>query len=335
MCGGQKLDLNAMLSQLKAFLEYLRLNRNLSVHTVRAYKSDLNQFICFRAKALRRSADQVPLTDFDRDAVREFLVGLYERGLSARSQARKLAAIRMFGQYLRREEQIDKDPAKSIRTPKLEKKLPAHLEVNEMAQLLSMPDTKSWRNCRDKAILEVFYASGLRLSELVGLDVEHHDLSERLVRVKGKGGREREVPFNQFAAKAVQDYLDHPEREKVIKKVRLAPASGRAVRPVRVRGNPLFINYRGHRLSTRSVDRLVRRYVKAWAVKMGEDPKEFEHISPHALRHSFATHLLARGMNLRAIQELLGHEKLDTTQIYTNLTDDHRLMVYKRSHPRA
>ena len=335
MRGGLRLDLNAMLSQLKVFLEYLRLNRNLSVHTVRAYESDLSQFICFRAKALRRSTDQVPLTDFDRDAVREFLIDLYERGLSARSQARKLAAIRMFGQYLRREEQIDKDPAKSIRTPKLEKKLPAHLEVNEMAQLLGMPDTKSWRNRRDKAILEVFYASGLRLSELVGLDVEHLDLSERLVRVKGKGGREREVPFNQFAAKAVQDYLDHPERKKVIKKAKLSPVSRRAVRPARVRGNPLFINYRGHRLSTRSVDRLVRRYVKAWAVKMGEDPKEFEHISPHALRHSFATHLLARGMNLRVIQELLGHEKLDTTQIYTNLTDDHRTMVYRKSHPRA
>jgi len=335
VCGGLRLDLNAMLSQLKVFLEYLRLNRNLSVHTVRAYESDLSQFICFRAKALRRSADQVPLTDFDRDAVREFLIDLHDRGLSARSQARKLAAIRMFGRYLRREEQIDKDPAKSIRTPKLEKKLPAHLEVNEMAQLLGMPDTKSWRNCRDKAILEVFYASGLRLSELVGLDVEHLDLSERLVRVNGKGGREREVPFNQFAAKAVQDYLDHPERKKVIKKAKLSPVSRRAVRPTRVRGNPLFINYRGHRLSTRSVDRLVRWYVKAWAAKMGEDPKEFEHISPHALRHSFATHLLARGMNLRVIQELLGHEKLDTTQIYTNLTDDHRLMVYKRSHPRA
>ena len=323
MCGGLKLDLNAMLSQLKAFLEYLRLNRNLSVHTVRAYESDLSQFICFRAKVLRRSADHVPLADFDRDAIRAFLQELYDRGLSGKSQARKLAAIRMFGQYLRREELIDKDPAKSIKTPKIEQKLPARLEVNEMAQLLGMPDTKSWRNRRDKAILEVFYASGLRLSELVGLDVEHLDLSERLVRVKGKGGREREVPFNQFAAKAVQDYLDHPERKKVIKKAKLLPASRRAVRTVRVRGNPLFINYRGHRLSTRSVDRLVRRYVKAWAVKMGEDPKEFEHISPHALRHSFATHLLARGMNLRVIQELLGHEKLDTTQIYADIHEPH------------
>ena len=335
MCGGLKLDLNAMLSQLKAFLEYLRLNRNLSVHTVRAYESDLSQFICFRAKVLRRSADQVPLTDFDRLAVREFLQELYDRGLTKESSSRKLSAIRMFGKYLQQEKQWDKNPVRRIFGPKLERKLPVHLEVNEMAQLLGMPDTKSWRDRRDKAILEVFYASGLRLSELVGLDVEHLDLSERLVRVKGKGGREREVPFNQFAAKAVQDYLDHPERKKVIKKAKLSPVSRRAVRPARVQGNALFKNYRGHRLSTRSVDRVVRRYVKAWAVKMGEDPKEFEHISPHALRHSFATHLLARGMNLRAIQELLGHEKLDTTQIYTRLTDDHRLMVYKKSHPRA
>jgi integrase/recombinase XerC len=194
-----------------------------------------------------------------------------------------------------------------------------------MEQLLEMPDTETPLGRRDRAILEMFYASGLRLSELVALDLDDVDLSGRLVRVHGKGGRERIVPFNRSAATAVRRYLR--DRETLVRQAPTPRAAARSARRARVRSNPLFLNYRGGRLSTRSVDRLVRRYVAACSARLG--------ISPHALRHSFATHLLEGGADLRAIQELLGHARLSTTQRYTHVNAAQLLALYKKTHPRA
>ena len=247
---------------------------------------------------------------------------LYDRGHARASSARRLAAIRSFGRYLRREQHIDTDPGALVATPKQERKVPARLGMREVAQLLAGPDATTSLGRRDRAILELFYASGLRLSELVGLDLEDITRSSRLVRVLGKGGKERIVPFNRRAAAALRAYLG--DREALVASVPEREASHRR------RGlpaAPLFVNYRGGRLSPRSVDRLVRRYVAATSRRYG--------ISPHALRHSFATHLLERGADLRSIQELLGHARLSTTQRYTHVTAAQLMSVYKKTHPRA
>jgi integrase/recombinase XerC len=213
---------------------------------------------------------------------------------------------------------IEGDPAALVGTPKREQRLPAHLGEAEMSRLLDMPDTANPLGRRDKAILELFYASGLRLSELVGVNIDDVNLSSRIIRVMGKGGKERLVPFNPPTEKAIRSWLKDWE------------ALGSAV-PRTSRGRslklPLFLNYQGGRLSTRSVDRLVRKYVAQCSTRFG--------ISPHALRHSFATHLLQRGADLRAIQELLGHARLSTTQRYTHVNAAQLLEAYRKSHPKA
>jgi integrase/recombinase XerC len=308
-----------MQTHLRHFLEYIRLNRNLSPRTVKAYESDLSQFLAFLERRLRRPADQIQPTEMDHHAVRGFMAELYDRGHARASSARRLAAIRAFGRYLRREEEIEQEPGAMVATPKLDRKMPAHLEVNEVERLLAAPDGDTLLGRRDRSILELFYASGLRLSELVGLDLEDVNLSSRLVRVLGKGGKERIVPFNKNTAAALRTYLG--DRESLVRRRPRGETSRR--RAV----EPLFVNYRGGRLSSRSVDRLVRKYVAATSARLG--------ISPHALRHSFATHLLERGADLRAIQELLGHARVSTTQRYTHVSDAQLMASYKKSHPRA
>jgi integrase/recombinase XerC len=286
---------------------------------VKAYESDLSQFLAFLERRLRRPADQIQPTEMDHHAVRGFMAELYDRGHARASSARRLAAIRAFGRYLRREEEIEQEPGAMVATPKLDRKMPAHLEVNEVERLLAAPDGDTLLGRRDRSILELFYASGLRLSELVGLDLEDVNLSSRLVRVLGKGGKERIVPFNKNTAAALRTYLG--DRESLVRRRPRGETSRR--RAV----EPLFVNYRGGRLSSRSVDRLVRKYVAATSARLG--------ISPHALRHSFATHLLERGADLRAIQELLGHARVSTTQRYTHVSDAQLMASYKKSHPRA
>jgi len=307
---------------LQSFLDYLRLNRNLSMHTVRAYESDLNQFLSFLERYLDRTVERITPRDVDQYAVRAFMGELYDRGQARASSARRLAAIRSFVRYLRRERYIDKDLGVLVATPKQERKVPVRLDMREVEQLLTSPDATTPLGRRDRAILELFYASGLRLSELVGLDLGDVNLSSRLVRVLGKGGKERIVPFNRSTAVALRDYLG--DREDLVSG---GPGHerghGRSKRGVQ----PLFVNYRGGRLSTRGVDRLVRRYVAATSKRDG--------VSPHALRHSFATHLLERGADLRAIQELLGHARLSTTQRYTHVTAAQLMSLYKKTHPRA
>ena len=310
-----------MKAQLEEFLEHLRLNENASLHTVRAYESDLSQFFGFLSARAGRKRIDLTAGDFNHHYIRDFMGELHRRGNSRSSAARKLAAIRTFGKYLRREGVLEGDPAALVGTPKREHRLPAHLGEAEMARLLEMPDGASTLGRRDRAILELFYASGLRLSELVGLDIDDLNLSGRVVRVLGKGGKQRLVPFNRTAESALRAWLKDWEglREQMARPSKAA--GGRRPREA------LFLNYQGTRLSTRSVDRLVRRYVAACSARFG--------ISPHALRHSFATHLLERGADLRAIQELLGHSRLSTTQRYTHVNAAQLLETYRKSHPKA
>jgi integrase/recombinase XerC len=320
-----------MMAAFADFLDYLRLNRNVSPHTVRAYESDLRQFLDHVGRSRGLSRTDVGPRDLTRQAIRGYLAALHAGGQSRATAARKLAAVRTFLRYLRREALITGDPGAAVATPKREIRMPTHLTESEMVDLLAMPSVDEPLGRRDRAILELFYASGLRLSELAGLDVGDVNLSGRMVRVLGKGGRERVVPFNKSAAAALRAYL--PDRETFILGRTLAAGrrpvtAGRArARSRDARVDPLFVNYRGTRLSGRSIDRLVRRYVALCAERTG--------VSPHALRHSFATHLLQRGADLRSIQELLGHSRLSTTQRYTHVNAAQLLDVYQKAHPRA
>jgi integrase/recombinase XerC len=314
-----------------AFLEYLRLNRGASAHTVRAYEGDLDQLLASMAAARGCRRPTLRAEHLDTAAVHGFLSDLHARGASRASSARRVAAVRAFARFLRREEIIDRDPAALVGTPRLEKKVPPHLAVDEMARLLDVPDTTNPLGRRDRAVLELFYASGLRLGELVGLDLDALDLPGRMVRVLGKGGKERVVPFTRSAAEALTAWLRDREAiaARALNAPTRAPLPSRAGRR-RFRGTeaaPVFLNARGTRLSGRSVHRMVRRYVAACSLRFG--------ISPHALRHSFATHLLQNGADLRAIQELLGHVRLSTTERYTHVNVAQLLEVYRKSHPRA
>jgi len=315
---------------LKAFLEHLRLNENASAHTVRAYESDLSQYLAFLGTHVGRRLSELTPDHLEHLGVRAFIAELNKRGNAKSSAARKLSAIRAFGRYLRREDVIDGDPASLVGTPRRESRIPNHLAVDEMSALLNAPDTAHPLGRRDQAILELFYASGLRLSELVGLDLDDVNLSGRVVRVLGKGRKERIIPFNTTAAAAIRAWLT--DREALRTDQRLG-TRGRGTRDTGTKGRgtrkpePLFLNYKGGRLSTRSVDKLVRRYVAACSTRYG--------ISPHALRHSFATHLLEAGADLRAIQELLGHARLSTTQRYTHVNAAQLIETYRKAHPKA
>ena len=313
-----------MNDTLRNFLQHLR-RRDVSPHTLVAYENDVATFLRHTAQIRQKPVESLAAADVDAFAIRAFLGELHRQRISASSAARKLSAIRTFVKFLRREDLIEDDPAALVASPKRPETIPAHLTVGEMNRLLEMPDASTPLGRRDRAILELFYASGLRLSELVGLDIEDVNLSSRMVRVLGKGRKERLVPFNGSTAEAIRAYLkDRSQLSASGRRQQDLKGKGRLRRPAQA---PLFLNYRGERLSARSVDRLVRRYVAECGAKFG--------ISPHALRHSFATHLLANGADLRAIQELLGHARLSTTQRYTHVNAQQLIDVYKKSHPRA
>jgi integrase/recombinase XerC len=342
---------DALTAQVREFLEFLRFNRNASEHTVRAYDSDLQQFVAHVATASGRLRGGLTSADFSREGIRVYLGELHRAGLTRASASRKLSAVRTFAKYLQREGWLAQDPTQLIAAPKREQKIPQHLSVEEMGRLLETPDTGTPLGRRDQAILELFYASGVRLSELVGLDLTDVNLSGRIVRVMGKGGKERQVPINHSAADAIRRYLGDREsfvRGSVTPDVAVGPnfgsatparwsaarsggraraANARRASRHRLAETPLFVNYRGARLSARSVHRLVRKYMAMCSARFG--------ISPHALRHSFATHLLERGADLRGIQELLGHTRLSTTQKYTHVNAAHLIDVYRQAHPRA
>jgi integrase/recombinase XerC len=287
-----------------AFLRHLERERNASPNTIRAYGEDLAQFSLYLEREIGRAARPA---DVDHLLVRGFLAELHQRGLSKASSARKLAGLRSFFRYLCREGRLASNPARALATPKLDKRIPSVLDEAQAASIVDMPGDGT-AAVRGRAILELLYATGIRCAEAVALDVHELDLGARMVRVLGKGRKERVVLFGRRASSALQAWL--------AERPRLQP-----------RGDALFLNARGGRLSGRSVRTLVATRVKQVALE--------RRCSPHTLRHSFATHLLMRGADLRAIQELLGHSSLSTTQRYTHVDTRHLLEVYKKTHPRA
>ncbi len=291
--------------ELEAFLAYLKHEKNSSPHTITNYRRDLLQLKQFL------EGKKLSLQDIDNVLLRGFLAVLYERGEKKSTVGRKLAAIRSFFQFCVRKRWMDDNPAKIVATPKQDRPVPSFLSEEEMQEFLDLPQTSKPLDLRDKAMLELLYATGIRVSELVGINVEDVKFSERLIRVKGKGKKERLVPFGRIAEQSLRSYL----------KVRHFINKGH------VEESPLFLNYRGKKLSPRSVERTVDKYIQRSAVR--------RKISPHSLRHSFASHLLSRGADLRVIQEFLGHESLATTQKYTHLDLKHLLEVYRKSHPRS
>ena len=292
----------------KALAGFLRAlaQRNASAHTVKAYRTDLSEFVSF--------VGPEELNAIDHLLIRAFLGQLYERGLSKPSVARSLSSIRSFFKWLGRERKIDSNPALLVSAPKLPKKLPRVPTMEEMNSVLDaqMPEEASFA-MRDRLVLELLYGCGIRNSELTGINTEDVHLRQGLILVRGKGRKERLVPFGDAAQHALHEYL--PQRVRILEEQR------------RTGEIALLINLRGGRLTSRSVGRIV----KALAVAGGL-PSE---VHPHTLRHAFGTHLLEEGADLRAIQELLGHERLSTTQRYTQLTANQLTQVYDRTHPRA
>jgi len=301
-------------SHLDSFQVYLRVEKNASPRTLESYQKDLFQLFDFLAGELAVEDNQLEPRMINHLLVRRYLATMQERGLARSSIARKLAAFRSFFKYLCREGVIEESPLRNIATPKMEKKLPRFLYQDDLQALLNAPDLTNPLGLRDRAILETFYAAGIRISELVGLDLGQVDLGVGYLRVLGKGHKERVVPIGSYAIEALRQYLD----------------KGRPILAGRVPSGfnaPLFLNRDGGRLTSRGVRYLVDKYVHKACVR--------QHISPHTLRHTFATHLLDAGADLRTVQELLGHVKMSTTQIYTHVTRERLKNVYQNAHPRA
>ncbi len=291
---------------VQEFLKHLEVERNLSPRTLAAYNCDLKQFSVFML-AQSPSASHLPISEIDPLLIRRFLAQLHKKN-SRTSIGRKLSALRTFFRYLVRQGYLDASPADSLSTPKQEKYLPKTLSVDEVTHFLNNPKGKmERRGTRDQAIFELIYSSGLRVGELTALDVCSVDLSQQLVRAVGKGNKERLVPIGTIAVQAIQNYLDS----------RGMPAGD----------EPLFLNKQNGRLTARSVQRLMKKYLLLCGLRTDA--------SPHSLRHSFATHLLDGGADLRAIQELLGHASLSTTQKYTHVSLSHLTTIYDEAHPRS
>ncbi|HEX3559675.1 MAG TPA: tyrosine recombinase XerC [Pyrinomonadaceae bacterium] len=303
---------------LAQFLEHLRYERNVSEHTLRNYAIDLGQFHEHLAPAdpSTGARREVSIRDIDHITIREWLSELHAAQKKKTSIARKLAALRTFFQFLMREGVVELNPAKLVSTPRLEKKLPNHLSVEDAVRFIETPDTQTDLGKRDRAILEMLYGTGIRVSELTKLNLHDFDYKGRMVRVKGKRRKERIVPFGEPALHALMRYLTEV-RHTFLNNAPLAERDTEAV----------FLNYQGTRITTRSVGRMVDKYIVLCA--------GIHNISPHALRHSFATHLLDSGADLRDIQELLGHARLSTTQIYTHVSMEKLIEVYDKAHPKA
>jgi integrase/recombinase XerC len=289
-----------MVGPVPAFLEYLAVERGASRHTLRGYATDLAELRRFLAG--RGVSD---LSGVDTRAVRAYLAWLHERGLSKATIARKLASARSCLRFLARRGMIDVNPARQVRSPRLGRRLPSFLPKDEATELLDQKPEECEAGRRDHALLELLYATGLRVAECCGLDWNDLDGSQGTVRVLGKGGKERVVPVGETALEAVDAYM-------------------------KLRGDgtgPLFRNARGGRLTTRSVHRVVKERARQAGIS--------QRVTPHTLRHTFATHMLGEGADLRLIQELLGHSRLSTTQRYTHVSPEHLMKVYDKAHPRA
>jgi integrase/recombinase XerC len=293
---------------IDSFIEALK-NKSSAENTIASYSFDLRDFAVFAAS--RNTA----LEKIDHLFIRDFLNYLYtERHLSKSSVSRKLACLKSFFKFLIREQQLKANPADLVSLPRLPKKLPSYLAESEAAELVELPHGNSFRDIRSRAILELLYASGLRVSELVGLNDDQLDMGQELVRVIGKGRKERIVPFGSFAARALQEYLEMRQGLNYS----TVDEDGRS---------PVFVSLKRRRLTARDVQRLVRDL----RLELTANRK----VTPHTLRHSFATHLLERGADLRSIQELLGHESLSTTQKYTHVSVQHLKKEYDKAHPKS
>ena len=298
---------------IQDFQIYLEVERNVSEHTLKAYIADVEEFSGFlRGDNIKKKSEII--INVEPETIRTYLTHLYNKKVKRITVNRKISSLRSFYKYLLRAGKINSNPAEMVQTPKIEKYMPTFLSVDETFQLLNAQGDNSASGLRDHAMLELFYSSGLRLSELAGLNVTDFDFGQALVKLRGKGKKERIVPVGKPAMQAIDDY---------IKKT----ADVRTKYDANIFQNPLFLNSRGERITARSIARIV----DATTVKSGIGRK----ISPHALRHSFATHLLNAGADLRSIQELLGHESLSTTQKYTAVNINRMMEVYDKAHPRA
>ncbi|HSB41242.1 MAG TPA: tyrosine recombinase XerC [Methylomirabilota bacterium] len=283
-----------------SFLEYQGVERGASPHTLRSYAADLSEFTRFLAEEQIAGWEAA-----DTRAVRAFAARLHHRRLAKATIARKLAAVRSCFRFLARRGVLAANPARQVRGPRLGRRLPSFLPVDETAALLGPAPEPSLAGARDRALLELLYASGLRVAEGCGLDLDDLDEARGTVRVLGKGARERVVPVGETALEALGAYLERRGRRR----------------------GPLFLNARGGRLTTRSAHRIVRARAREAGI--------VQRVTPHTLRHSFATHMLGAGADLRLIQELLGHRRLSTTQRYTHVSPEHLMRVYDAAHPRA
>ena len=283
-----------------SFLEYLAVERGASPHTLRSYRTDLTEFTRFLA-----AEGLGGLAEADSRAVRAYLARLHQRRLSKATVARKLAAVRSCFRFMARRGVVEGNPARQVRSPRLGRRLPSFLPKDEATQLLDAAPAPGAAGARDRALIELLYASGLRVAEGCGLDVDDLDEARRTVRVTGKGDKERVVPVGETALEALAAHLALRGRQR----------------------GPLFQNARGDRLTTRSAHRIVKRLARRAGLG--------QRVTPHTLRHSFATHMLGEGADLRLIQELLGHSRLSTTQRYTHVSAEHLMRVYDAAHPRA
>jgi integrase/recombinase XerC len=299
-----------MDTYLAAFQTYLDVERQASPHTLRNYLSDLHQFVRFASDRLGQAVLCTP-GQIDASLIRDFLSVSYQRGVGHTTLARKLASLRSFLHFLQQQGYVSDNVAEQVQSPKIRRPLPNVLPIDQMFALLDTPMTPSTAlSLRDQALLELLYASGIRVGELVALDMQDVDLHSGTLRVQGKGRRERQVFFGKTAAQALRAYIE--------------------VRPSAPQGQEtpaLFVNHRGGRLSTRGVQLLIKKHCQRTGLPA--------RTSPHTMRHAFATHLLDNGADLRAIQELLGHQQLSTTQKYTHVSTARMLEVYAKAHPRA
>ncbi len=298
-----------MQRKIARFLQHMHVERAASPHTLKGYREDLETFVQYFREADDSCPDPAELTAVE---LRGYLAALHEAGYAKTSIARKLACLRSFYRFGQREAWVDHNPAKALRNPRKTRKLPHFLTTTEVGKLLAAPPSDQPLGLRDRAILETLYSAGLRVSELVGLCDGDLDFEQGIVRVRGKGRKERIAPLGSYATRALGRWLK-------VRKLSAKEPAGREA--------PVFINRFGSRLTVRSVGRMLEKHLQ----HAGLDDRT----SPHTLRHSFATHLLDRGADIRSVQELLGHKSLETTQIYTHLSTSNLRAAYEKAHPRA
>jgi integrase/recombinase XerC len=292
---------------VRNFIRYIDLEKRYSPQTIKSYSTDLLQFSDF-LEDLTNGHD-IAWKNIEKKDVRHFLIELQGRGIGKRSIARKVATLKSFFQYLEKQKIVTSSIASTVKMPKFDQKLPEFLSIEEIKNIVNFPDQKDFEGIRDRAILELLYSCGLRLSELLNLRLEHLMLRENAVRIFGKGKKERIIPVGIPAKKAILNYLN--SRQKV----------------ARVGVDELFVLKSGKKMYAMAIQRLVRKYIT--------DVVSLNSASPHILRHSYATHLLDRGANIRVVKDLLGHQNLSTTQVYTHLSIEHLQRVYKKAHPKA